>query len=403
MKLKHLLFLLVITCGVIIGPRVHAYTYDGVATVGRGWIMGTGLDYYNTGWVNVSNNSYNANRISVNLNAFYIMGSEYVMSMQGYGDNYFEGYVTIPVSANTIYNYQLTNGLNQNDFKIGIDGNFGVYNVSPNITSFSNSCNVYAASSVAHTYCFYTVNFNFTTPSTISGATNVNFAIYNTESNRSSYYFSGGSGGSYFEFPNNYTGFNNTSYAMLRPYIYMTSSYNSGGSGGGGSSTDTTTIENNQQTIINQNNSIINNQQTINDSIEDINDTILDDSHESPNQFLQDMESLALSDTPITDLLAMPLNMVRVFHSGISGQCSTINLGSWYDKPLYIPCIDIPSIIGGPLWAIIDALFSGFMIYNIAELFIHDFDSLTSADDLFEETYTPRHGKPLGKHTKEVY
>lgn len=400
MNIKKIIFFCIFSLGCIFVPfKVFAQSYNRVASVGRSSVMDTSLNYYYTDWKLLSSNSLNIVPIPYSGGNYYHMGSEYSFPINLVGDTSFSGQVKIPVVANTIYNYQLMNGLNQNDFHFGLDKNWGVYNVNFSLTNTPStwSCLTYSNLGVAHNYCYYTINFQFNTSQALEGSYNLNVGVIDFTGNRSAYYYSGyDSNGNSIEFP---VLSQNSGYPNLQPILSMTSS---GGSSGGGG-TDTSNIENNQQTIINQNNNIINNQQTINDSIEDINDTILDDSHESPNQFLQDMESLSLSDTPITDLLAMPLNMVRAFHSGISGQCSTINLGSWYDKPLIIPCLDIPSIIGGPLWAIIDALFSGFMIYNIAELLIHDFDSLTSADDLFEETYTPRHGKPLGKHTKEVY
>lgn len=354
------------------GRNVYAATYNGVATVGRAWAMDTSNVYTNSGWVNISQNSYNPVKINNSFSTFYIMGTEYVIAIDGFGDNYFEGYATIPVSANTLYNYQLTNGLNANDFKIGINGNFGVYNNNVNVTNFSHTCQVLAPSGVAHTYCFYTVNFNFTTSSPISGATNINFAIYNNTSSRSSYYYSGGAGASYYEFPNNYTSFNNTSYAMLRPYISVTSSFNTtsgGGQGGGntgGGSSNQDIIDNankNQQQTNDRLDKIDENQKETNEKLDNINDTLTDSSVD--DSFLDDMmnDDAFKDSTGLDQIISLPLDFIKT----IGSSCSPLSLNiPFMNIDLTIPCLStvlkskVPTI-----FTILSTIINGFILYRL--------------------------------------
>lgn len=136
-----------------------------------------------------------------------------------------------------------------------------------------------------------------------------------------------------------------------------------------------------------------NGNQALSDDINDLENRLFDHSVPDMDQVLEDLNDLTLSDTPITDLLLLPLRMIQAFVNGINGACTTIDLGTWEDTPLYIPCINIENYLGSTLWGIIDLLFCGFMALNISQLMIHDFDSLSSAEDLFDETYTPKHNK----------
>lgn len=147
--------------------------------------------------------------------------------------------------------------------------------------------------------------------------------------------------------------------------------------------------------IINNNNqntqNIINSQTEINNSINDISDTLNDTTQPNTSNFFNNLGNYAPSMTPITDLLNMPYNLINRFLNGFNGSCSSINLGSLYGTTLVLPCIDLGSLLGSQLWGIIDILFVGIMCLNIGELLIHDFNSLLTLNDEFESTYTPKH------------
>lgn len=507
-------FLIYLILGFLFFPSfAFARNYSGVATTARSAVLDTSSNYYYTNWIVLQSNSLNSVPIPYGGGNYYHMGAEYVMPLSLNGESQFEAYVRVPVVSNTIYNYQLMNGLNFDDFKIGFSGTFGVYNVSSFLDWDSSwECQTYPHLGIAHNYCYYDIYVKFNmTP--ITGGTNMNFAVFNTNASHSSYYYTGyDSNGNAIEFP---VASQNSGYPTLSPTVRLVGS--GGDSGGTTDNSDiTNSIDENSQLIIdsltdnseqiieqiNENyQNLVNSQQVcsnynlnssntdfitgkqlissgqiLNNSVNSItdyipiskdmnynlylyttimyspsyclydknyeqiscenyngrsnisihstsdgfirftvyndykqyysftgpyckngnqaiSDSILDDSHASPNSFFDDMESLQLSDTPITDLLTMPLTLARAFYNGISGQCSTINLGTWYDTPMLIPCFNIENYLGSNLWNIIDLLFSGFMIFNIGQLMIHDFDSITSLEDLFDETYTPRHEK----------
>lgn len=141
----------------------------------------------------------------------------------------------------------------------------------------------------------------------------------------------------------------------------------------------------NTQNIINNNNqntqSIINNQ---NSNTEQITNTLTDDEGVADNDINSLFQELDVSsDTPISDLLTMPITLVQAYMNGVGGSCSAVNLGSLYGTNLIIPCIDLEARLGSGLWNLIDVLFSLFMIYNIAMLIINIFDKVTSLDDTF--------------------
>lgn len=148
-----------------------------------------------------------------------------------------------------------------------------------------------------------------------------------------------------------------------------------------------------QETINAINNQTTNINNNINNNFDELENRLFEHTPPNMDEVLEDFNDLMISDTPITDLLLLPLHLVQAFYNGINGSCSTINLGEWFDHVMYIPCINLETYLGSTLWGIIDLLFCGFMILNISQLMLHDFDSLSSAEDLFDETYTPLHHK----------
>lgn len=134
-----------------------------------------------------------------------------------------------------------------------------------------------------------------------------------------------------------------------------------------------------------------NGNQALNDSLNDLNDTLNSEDDPNTNQDINDMNDMVASDTPISDLITMPLTLVNAYINGINSTCSPINLGNLYGTDLTLPCINLESRLGSNLWSIIDTFFCIFMCYNIGMLFITAFDGITSLRDDFEGLYQPRH------------
>lgn len=127
-----------------------------------------------------------------------------------------------------------------------------------------------------------------------------------------------------------------------------------------------------------------NGNQAIADGQQQINDSITSTDGVSDNDINSLFQELDVSsDTPISDLLTMPITLVQAYINGVGGTCSAVNLGSLYGTNLILPCIDLEARLGSGLWNLIDVLFSLFMIYNIAMLIINIFDKVTSLDDTF--------------------
>lgn len=489
---------------------VFAETVSGTASVGRQSILDTSNNYYYTDWKLLSTNSLNSIPVGsiYSGNAFYLMGSEYSYPISLTGQTNFAVTVRVPVSANTIYTYQETDGLDQSDFRVGISPNFAVYNITPTITSFNRAKGVYARNGVAHVYMYYDVVFNFTLSEPLTGAYNLNFSVMNLSANRSAYYLSGGNSGVALEFPVGYFSGQNEPdavlFSMMSPSVslsYGTTTDNQDIIDANNENTQLIISNNNENTqdiidSINENyENLVNSQEVcsyinnnlsltkgsyfrangtigttnnpygitdyiiINNSslkvlsvdssdsstsscfytkdkiqiscfktnVEDftvpnnayyfrttiqyvnnqptysickngnqaIADSILDDTIDDfiGSQQLDEIGGQLSTDTPITDLLALPITLIRAIITGINGTCSSFDLGALWGVGLTIPCINPELYLGSNLWNLIDLLFCGFMIFNIAQLMIHDFDSLSNAEDLFDETYTPRHEK----------
>lgn len=130
-----------------------------------------------------------------------------------------------------------------------------------------------------------------------------------------------------------------------------------------------------------------NGNQAISDGQKQINDSLTSTdgvSDSDINDLFSDFES---SDTPISDLLTMPITLANAYISGMSGSCQSISLGRLYGSNLIIPCINVESFLGSELWTVIDILCSLFLIYSLSQLFISAFDGITSLRDDFSMLY----------------
>lgn len=134
-----------------------------------------------------------------------------------------------------------------------------------------------------------------------------------------------------------------------------------------------------------------NGNQALSDDINDLNNTLKDDnlpdvinSGGGGGTYFDDINQS--SDTPISDLLLLPLNLLNKVNENLSSSCSPYTIPFDFtggSNTLTFPCINIESYVGSELWGIIDAMFSLFMIYNIFRLIIRYYDSWTSLDDTF--------------------
>lgn len=128
------------------------------------------------------------------------------------------------------------------------------------------------------------------------------------------------------------------------------------------------------------------------------NDTLKSEDYDTPD--FSDVE--LADDTPISDLVSMPLNLLNKFISGLSNTCTPYNLPFFNNTSLTLPCFDGSKYFGSNLWNTIGMFTSFFMIYEIGMLAVQAFNDFTSLRDTYDSLYSPKHAKPLGKHTSEV-
>ena len=118
-------------------------------------------------------------------------------------------------------------------------------------------------------------------------------------------------------------------------------------------------------------------------------DTLTDEHYDNS---IIDLSNLPVaSNTPISDLLLLPMTLINKLLTSLNNSCSTYQLPFLYGNTLSLPCIDIKYYLGEDLWHIIDLCIVFYMVYNIFMLFINVFDDITSLDDEFQSLYTPRH------------
>lgn len=152
-------------------------------------------------------------------------------------------------------------------------------------------------------------------------------------------------------------------------------------------------INNSTQNIINNQNQ---NTQSIINSQNSTTNAITSEDDPNTNSSIQGFQNSLASDTPITDLITMPLTLLNAYINGMNSTCSPYNFGSLLGTNLTMPCINLQQRLGNNVWSIIDVLFSIFMIFNISKLFISAFNNFTSLKDDFSNMYTndyqPKHG-----------
>lgn len=130
--------------------------------------------------------------------------------------------------------------------------------------------------------------------------------------------------------------------------------------------------------ITNQTEVIQNNFNTTNQNINNINDTLEDDSVDNPDEMIDDFKDLLPSNGTITQLIALPLTLYQKILNSINGTCQSFNLGQLYGTNLIMPCIEVNNYLGNGLWNTIDLMMSGFFILHIGKKMVKAFESFTS-------------------------
>ncbi|MDE5553442.1 MAG: hypothetical protein K2I67_02735 [Malacoplasma sp.] len=128
-----------------------------------------------------------------------------------------------------------------------------------------------------------------------------------------------------------------------------------------------------------------------NKNLEDINNALNDDSDvDIDKSFFDGFDTD--SNSPVSDLVTMPITLFQAYINGIGSMCSPVNLGNLYGHDLILPCIDLNKILGPTLWVLIDMCFSLFLCYQIGMFCISIYEDITSLVDTSSKIYRPDGG-----------
>lgn len=138
-------------------------------------------------------------------------------------------------------------------------------------------------------------------------------------------------------------------------------------------------------------------------AVQETNNFLKDDEEASTDDFIDDLKSNESSDSPVSDLIVMPITLLQAYLNGFDATCGSYDLGTLYGHQITLPCIQPQRYLGASLWSTIDILISLFLTYNVGLMCISIYESITSLDDNFQNLYTPRHAKGdyQPKHAKE--
>lgn len=154
----------------------------------------------------------------------------------------------------------------------------------------------------------------------------------------------------------------------------------------------------NTQTIINNNNqntqNIINSQNETTDAINDLNDTLQDTTIDDTAIGNQIAEITTISDTPISDLLTLPITLLQRVYNSINGSCSSYSLPFGFGLTNYtlnLPCIDLghEKYLGRVVWGVVDDLFCIFMLFFLFKMIVWFFTNWTTLKDNFSYLIDP--------------
>lgn len=160
-------------------------------------------------------------------------------------------------------------------------------------------------------------------------------------------------------------------------------------------------ITNQNDTIIDQNQQIIDNSNKTNDKLDNLDGTIKNEDISDIDLGFDDISKP--SDTPISDIILMPITILNQLKTVTDWNCQAWILPFDFtggSNTLVFPCINLRKYLGNDVFNIIDELCSFFMIYAICLAFINFFEDITSLRDVYDDMYTPQHAaKPyIPKH-----
>lgn len=163
---------------------------------------------------------------------------------------------------------------------------------------------------------------------------------------------------------------------------------------GSTTSNDYSAVINNQN--INSQNEI-NSINNVNNSVNNMNDTLKDTDIDDNALGGKLAEITSISDTPITDLLTLPVTLLQKLYNSLSGSCSTYSIPFGFgltDYTLNLPCLNLghEKFLGRVVWGAIDDLICILMVFAIFKMVIWFYSSWTTLKDNFMYLIDPSNG-----------
>lgn len=132
-----------------------------------------------------------------------------------------------------------------------------------------------------------------------------------------------------------------------------------------------------------------NGNQVINDNLNDIKDSLTDETVPDIDLDL-DLDT----NSPVSDLLTMPLTILNKLFDITDDTCEPYSILFDFtggNNTLTFPCIDLKNYLGNTVYNILDTILCFFLCYEIGMMCISIYEDITSLRDGFDSLYTPRH------------
>ena len=123
-----------------------------------------------------------------------------------------------------------------------------------------------------------------------------------------------------------------------------------------------------------------NGNQAITDSINELNDTMKDDTPASSSDFNDAIDSVnnaMPTNSTIASLVTMPITFLQKIIDGLGGTCTPITIGDIFGFTMEMPCIN-PGDYIGIIWNIIDVICAGFFAFVFGKKLVVIFHNITS-------------------------
>ncbi len=103
-----------------------------------------------------------------------------------------------------------------------------------------------------------------------------------------------------------------------------------------------------------------------------------------------DVDLDTASDTPIIDLIYMPLNLIGAILDETENTCSPYVMPfdfSGGNNTITFPCIDLRTLLGNDFYNILNAIICFYMVYNIGLMCVTIYNDITTLSDSFRHLY----------------